>query len=539
MSGGQQLVVSASKDTLLKVWDVETQTCIQTLVGHRSEVWSMVRYRDRIVTGSSDEWLRFFRIAGAGAAGVFLDDCEVVLEACGSVQRGPGRPVQAAPPGRSKCMQLAVNAAGNMMAAVGDNKVVDFFKLRSAEEAAKKAKRRLKRVRERSRKEGAEGEGDEDDEDEGAGGQTAGKADKGNKAADGWLDGEGVSGNSLSDDVEHVCAHKCSARIRGFAWAPKTAQVRPRAEGTIKDKFLLSTTENSLEMYTLDYSAAAEGDKIVSKASVLDLHGHRSDVRACCLSDDGLSLATASSEGIKTWSTSSHQCLHSASVGYALCVAFVPGGRYVCAGTKLGEVKIVDTTTGSVATTEGAHEGPIWSLAIRPDGAAFMTGGADKWVRFWDLTAAEKGAPASDPTATNPKGKSAMAVGCVLNRQLQMTHDVLCVAYSRGKKAELMIAVGLLDATAKLFYDDSLKFFLSLYGHKLPVMCADISYDGKICVTGSADKTVKIWGLDFGDCHRSLVGHTDSVTCIRFQPGTHYFFTGGKDGVVKYWDADR
>lgn len=67
---------------------------------------------------------------------------------------------------------------------------------------------------------------------------------------------------------------------------------------------------------------------------------------------------------------------------------------------------------------------------------------------------------------------------------------------------KLLVAVGLLDCTVKIFFDDTLKFFLSLYGHKLPVLCLDISYDGNILISGSADKTVKIWGLDFGDCHR-------------------------------------
>lgn len=74
--------------------------------------------------------------------------------------------------------------------------------------------------------------------------------------------------------------------------------------------------------------------------------------------------------------------------------------------------------------------------------------------------------------------------------------------------------VALLDSTVKVFHDDSLKFFLSLYGHKLPVMSMDISDDGALLATGSADKTVKIWGLDFGDCHRSLLAHDDSIMVI-------------------------
>ena len=86
---------------------------------------------------------------------------------------------------------------------------------------------------------------------------------------------------------------------------------------------------------------------------------------------------------------------------------------------------------------------------------------------------------------------------------------------------------------------DSLKFFLSLYGHKLPALALDISSDSTLIVTGSADKNVKIWGLDFGDCHKSIFAHDDSVTGVQFVPNTHYFFTVGKDGQLKQWDADN
>lgn len=60
----------------------------------------------------------------------------------------------------------------------------------------------------------------------------------------------------------------------------------------------------------------------------------------------------------------------------------------------------------------------------------------------------------------------------------------------------------------------SLKFFLSLYGHKLPVLCMDISSDGDLLVSGSADKNLKIWGLDFGDCHKSIFAHADRCPII-------------------------
>lgn len=54
-----------------------------------------------------------------------------------------------------------------------------------------------------------------------------------------------------------------------------------------------------------------------------------------------------------------------------------------------------------------------------------------------------------------------------------------------------------------------LQFFLSLYGHSLPALSIDMSTDGTLLVSGSADKNIKIWGLDFGDCHKSVFAHDD------------------------------
>jgi WD40 repeat protein len=42
----------------------------------------------------------------------------------------------------------------------------------------------------------------------------------------------------------------------------------------------------------------------------------------------------------------------------------------------------------------------------------------------------------------------------------------------------------------------SLKFFLSLYGHKLPALTMDISSDSTLLVTGSADKNIKVRGCN-------------------------------------------
>jgi U3 small nucleolar RNA-associated protein 12 len=174
-------------------------------------------------------------------------------------------------------------------------------------------------------------------------------------------------------------------------------------------------------------------------------------------------------------------------VGFGLCLAFLPGDRHIVVGSKEGKLHLVDLASGDITQSHDAHEGAIWSLDVRPDGKGLMTGSADKEVKFWELELSD--------------GR----LGLAHTRTLKMSDDVLAVRYSRTKDPErLLVAVALLDSTVKVFYENSLRFFLSLYGHKLPVMAMDISDDNELIATASADKTVKIWGLDFGDCHRCV-----------------------------------
>lgn len=57
-------LVSSCKDTHVRVWDLDTQSCVQRIVNHRSAVWALdVDPLERhLVTGSADSELRVFTI---------------------------------------------------------------------------------------------------------------------------------------------------------------------------------------------------------------------------------------------------------------------------------------------------------------------------------------------------------------------------------------------------------------------------------------------------------------------------------------------
>lgn len=160
-----------------------------------------------------------------------------------------------------------------------------------------------------------------------------------------------------------------------------------------------------------------------------------------------------------------------------------------------------------------------------PDSRGCVTGGGDSTVKLWlfELVPA-------------PEIKETKVLSLLHKKTLQLEETALAVRISSNNK---YLAVALLDSTVKIFFLDTFKFYLALYGHKLPVLCMDISYDSTLIATGSADRNVKIWGMDYGDCHRSLFAHDDSVMSLKFVPKTHLFFTCGKDGKVKQWDADN
>jgi WD40 repeat protein len=57
-------LLTSAKDTFVKFWDLSTQHCVQTIVAHRSEVWSLDinKEQDLLFTGSGEGEVKAWRI---------------------------------------------------------------------------------------------------------------------------------------------------------------------------------------------------------------------------------------------------------------------------------------------------------------------------------------------------------------------------------------------------------------------------------------------------------------------------------------------
>ncbi len=502
-------LLSTSKDALIKVWDIQSQHCIETHVAQTSgECWSMGVSADQsgVITAGNDGELKVWSIDLSGLTKAARDVSDAnqrnFLRERGTLYRQ----------GKDRTVGVSFHPMGTYIAAHGSDKAVELWRIRTESEVQKTLARKRKRRREKSLV-GSEPESKENLE-----------------PVDGDKDADDIASAHISDVIVPYVIIRTLGKVRSLHWASR------KAGSTFE--LLAATTHNQLELYRV---TAKRKDKITifdeppeyTRPFSVDMPGHRTDVRCLALSSDDRMLASASNGALKIWNVRTQSCIRTLDCGYALCTTFLPGDKIVIVGNQNGELEILDIASSTLIDTVKAHERPIWTLHVHPDGKSIATGSADKSAKFFNFEVVQEEIPGTKRTA--PRFK------LVHIRTLKVSDDILSLRFSPDSR---LIALSLLDNTVKVFFVDSLKLFLNLYGHKLPVLDMDISYDSKLIVTCSADKNVRLWGLDFGDCHKAFFAHQDSIMQVTFVPhgqdgNGHHFFSASKDRIIKYWDGDK
>lgn len=472
------IVVSASKDTQIKFWDVNTQSCFKTLADNHSEVWKICILRDRfLISGGKTSALNVYEIAENKGGQTLVDEeiaqfegdasaspinCKLV----GTIERT----------GHGRTISLATDQTGSILACHGKDDKIELFYFRSQEESLEQLTKRMKKL-----------------------------------SASTPTD---ISENiSLADEVKRLGNISTKVKLRSLDILSN--------QNNAEIRLCVGTVDNALKLFTKNLKKRSE--PAINLRSLTKL-GHANDPRTVAFSSDSQLIASGSADSAFIWNQETLSCICSIETGYILTCCFVPGDRYLLLGYKTGELVIADIVTGQLVESINAHgDKELWSLCLTANMDGCVTGGGDATVKFWQF----------ELVTDEQHNRKVLSV--IHKNTLKLEEAVLCVRVSANGK---FLACALLDCTVKLFFVDTLKFYLNLYGHKVPVNCMTISDDSALIATGSGDRNIKIWGMDFGDCHRSIFAHDDSVMGIQFIPKTHMLFSCGKDGQVKQWDAD-
>lgn len=500
-------LITTSKDALIKIWDLGSQHCVETHVAQSNgECWSMGVSPDQsgCVTAGNDGELKVWAIDMNGLSRTVTEVIEgpgkTYLRERGTLYRQ----------GKDRTSTVIFHPSSSYIAAHGSEKAVELWRIRSEPEVQKTMARKRKRRREKLAASGQDP-------------ITAKVTEMDEKT-------ENIATADIADLIVPYVIVRTGGKMRSVDWAGR------RANKALQ--LLVATTNNQLEVYNIpakqkERKTDQEGPPEYLRSFSVDMPGHRADVRSLTLSSDDRMLGSACNGSLKIWNVRTQSCIRTLDCGYALCSAFLPGDRIVVVGNRNGELELFDIASSTSLDIVKAHEGPIWTLHVHPDGKSMATGSADKSAKFFNFEVVQEEIPGTKRTTLRFK--------LVHTRTLKVSDDILSLRFSPDSR---LIALSFLDNTVKVFFTDSLKLFLNLYGHKLPVLSMDISYDSKLIVTSSADKNVRIWGLDFGDCHKAFFAHQDSILQVAFVPHNqdgngHHFFSASKDRLIKYWDGDK
>lgn len=200
-------LISSSKDTFIKLFNLSTQHCVETVVGHRGEAWSFAYDNNSGVLISG---------GGEGEVKCWKVDSEVLSKGVLADSNGKLRraiyPIAALslPSGSHthNITQISLHPTLPVLAVHSGEKTIDVFRLRTEEELRKKLARRRRREREK-KKELEKGKG---------------KANANSIDEDDTMEVDGEEEIEWRDRLAVWSVVRAGGKIRSFAFAPEISK---------------------------------------------------------------------------------------------------------------------------------------------------------------------------------------------------------------------------------------------------------------------------------------------------------------------------
>ncbi len=194
--------------------------------------------------------------------------------------------------------------------------------------------------------------------------------------------------------------------------------------------------------------------------------------------------------------------------------ALSPDGKLLATGANNGILKLWDTASGQLLATRKAHVGEILSLAFSPDGQLLATASyTDPAVKVWK--------PDSSLRLLWTKNTAGVGVDCVCFSPNGKTlaaasryDSILLLNATTGQPAQLLrISTGNTEVYALAF-----------------------SPDGRTLAAGGEQAVIKLLDIENGRLQGTLKGHSGSIHAIAFSGDGNTIATGGDDCIVRLWD---
>ncbi|MHC5862302.1 nSTAND1 domain-containing NTPase [Nostoc sp.] len=243
--------------------------------------------------------------------------------------------------------------------------------------------------------------------------------------------------------------------------------------------------------------------------------GHEDSVRSVAVSPDGQKIFTGSDDGTVTlWD------MQGRSIAQLLCdhgnvifsVAVSRDGQKIITGSDDGTVTLSDMRGRAIAQLLQVDEGELTAINFSHDGQKIASGSREGKVQLWDI-----------------KGNQ------ISHSSQDHEGSVTAIAFSpEGQK----IVSASIDNTVRLWDLAGNPIGQPFWGHENYVWSVAFSPDGQRIVSGSDDNTVRLWDLAGNPIGQPFRGHEDSVWSVAFSPNGQWIVSGSDDGTIRLWRGD-
>ena len=285
--------------------------------------------------------------------------------------------------------------------------------------------------------------------------------------------------------------------------------------------------------------------------------GHSSSVSSAIYSPDGQKILSVSSDDtIKEWDRRTGECLRSFkshSRGVTGTV-YSPDSQKILSTSWDATIKEWDRVTRECLRTFTGHSVGVSSAIYSPDGQKILSASSDKTVKEWDretgecLRTFEGHSAGVNDAIHSPDGQKILSAssdktikewgretGECLRTYKGHSNGVTSVIYSSDGQKVLSASS---DKTIKEWDRVTGKCLRTFKDHSNGVTSAIYSPDGQRVLSASWDDTIKEWDRETGECLRTFKGHSDGVSSAIYSPDGQRVLSASWDDTIKEWDRE-
>ena len=315
----------------------------------------------------------------------------------------------------------------------------------------------------------------------------------------------------------------------------KTVRIWDIESGKQIKEFKGYRSEVSAVAFSPDRRFCASGDargrcmvwNVASGTLLHKLEGHTRRITAIKFLPDSKTILTASGDNtVGNWDVATGKENQKSILKHPdaiLSMAVFKDGKQAVTSCADGLVRIWDVTTPKVIQTVKPAKGLINSVSISHDNKRILTANVQQRViQVWAAdTGKELRIPGKNGQLTpflDFKTKGGMLWTAIFSPY----HDSILTVGGRD---------------ARLWNGMTAKQVMAFHPHGV-VASASFSPDGKWLVTGSWDNTAKIWNTQTGHAEKKLEQkHQGYVNTVRYSPNGKYILTSSDDGTAKVWNT--